>query len=144
MDKDNVSLLRMTQRIRHFSTEELQLIVDQLFGNGAYLKLINSLDAEIVKSAAIIRKGTMLKDAQEIADRRIRLAIEMQQARKYQKSKLGKLESHYLPVIHHLRQCNLSWPSIVRLLKVKYRFSISLPYLCRQYDIWLKRFDEVN
>lgn len=141
--KPNLSL-RLETRIRHLSTEDLQRITDQLFGTGAYIKLITVLDAEIIKSVSIIRKGTQLKEAQEIADKRIRLALEMQQARKYRKTKLGKLESHYLPIVHHLREGNLSWPSIVRLLKIRHRFTVSQAYLCRIYDEWLKRLDEVN
>ena len=141
--KPNVSL-RLETRIRHLSTEDLQRITDQLFGTGAYVKLITVLDAEIIKSVSIIRKGTQLKEAQEIADKRIRLALEMQQARKYRKTKLGKLESHFLPIVHHLREGNLSWASIVRLLKIRHRFTVSQAYLCRTYDEWLKRLDEVN
>jgi hypothetical protein len=134
--------MRLDTRIRHLSTFDLQQLVDRLFGGGAYLNLIRELDTELVKAAAIIRKGTTGKAAQEIADKRLRLATEMQEARRYRKTKLGKLESHYLPVVHHLRTANgegLSWPAIVRLLKIKYRFTVSVPYLCRVYDGWLQR-----
>lgn len=136
--KPNVSL-KLDTRIRHFSTEDLQRITDRLFGTGAYIKLIISLDGELAAVAAIIRKGTTIAGAQEIADKRIRLALEMQESRKYNKTKLGKLESHYLPIIHHLRVAGTSWPSIVRLLKIKYRFTVSVPYLCRIYDGWQKQ-----
>ena len=134
--------LRLDTRIRLLSTDDLQQIIDRLFGDGAYMSLLRELDTELVKGAAIIRKGTTDKAAQEIADKRLRLAMEMQETRRYRKTKLGKLESQYLPMVHHLRTANgegLSWPAIVRLLKIKYRFAVSVPYLCRTYDAWLKR-----
>lgn len=134
--------LRLDARIRHLATEDIQTIVDRLFGQGAYLHLLRELDTELTKAAAIVRKGTTDKAAQEIADKRLRLAMEMQETRRYRKTKLGKLEAQYLPMVHHLRSADgagLSWPAIVRLLKIKYRFTVSVPYLCRTYDAWLKR-----
>ncbi len=139
--KPNVSL-KLETRIRHLSTEDLRRITDQQFGAGAYVKLIIALDGELAVNVAIIRKGTTIAAAQEIADKRLRLALEMQESRKYNKTKLGKLESHYLAIIHHLRVAGTSWPSIVRLLKIKYRFTVSVPYLCRVYDDWFKRLQK--
>jgi len=137
---------RLEKRIRHFSTEDLQAITDRLFGAEAYSQLINALDDEIARSTAVIRKGTTIQDAQEIADRRVRLAVEMQEARRYRKTKLGKLHSNYLPIIHQLRNADIpmSWPNIVRMLKIKYRFSVSVPYLCRVYDDWKKQLEGAN
>ena len=142
----NILSSGLDNRIRHLSTEDVQQVTDRLFGAGAYMQLIATLDAEIIKPVAIIRKGTSIQDAQEIADRRVRLAVEMQQARKYRKTKLGKLQSHYLPVVHQLRKADIpmSWPSIVRFLKIKYRFSVSVPYLCRSYDDWKKQLEGTN
>ena len=136
--KTNQSL-KLENRLRHLSTEDVQRLIDRIFGIGSYGRLIAALDNEIAAAVAVIRKGTTIAAAQELADKRIRLVLEMQQSRKYHKTKLGKLESHYLPIIHQLRVAGSSWPSIVRLLKIKHRFTVSVPYLCRIYDGWHKR-----
>jgi hypothetical protein len=139
--KPNVSM-KLVTRLQNLSTEDIQRITDRLFGGGAYANLITVLDREITASVAMIRKGTTIAGAQESADKRLRLALEMQESRKYNKTKLGKLQSHYLPMIHHLRNAGMSWPSIVRQLKVRHRFIISVPYLCRIYDTWQKRIED--
>jgi hypothetical protein len=140
--KPSVSM-KLETRLRHLATEDVQRTTDQPFGSGAYVKLITQLDNDITASVAMIRKGTTIAGAQEIADKRVRLALEMQESRKYNKTKLGKLESHYLPIIHNLRVAGMSWPSIVRLLKIKYRFTVSVPYLCRIFDTWRKRIEDL-
>jgi hypothetical protein len=94
--KPNVSM-KLETRLQNLSTEDIQRITDQLFGGGAYANLITVLDREITASVAMIRKGTTIAGAQEIADKRLRLALEMQKSRKYNKTKLGKLQSHYHP-----------------------------------------------
>lgn len=134
---------QLETRLRHFSTEDVERIVVQLFGENAYIKLINTFDREIVKSASIIRKGTTNSAAQEVADHRLRLALEMQEARRYRKTKLGKLQSHYLPIVHHLRNAEprMSWPNVARFLKIKYHFTVSVPYMCRAYNDWVKRIE---
>jgi hypothetical protein len=135
--------MKLETRLRHLSTEDVQRIIDRLLGDGTYAKLVAALDSEIAANVAMIRKGTTIAGAQEIADKRLRLALEMQESQKYRKTKMGKLESDYLPMIHHLRSTGMSWPSIVRQLKIRHRFTVSVPYLCRIYDGWHKRLEDL-
>ena len=136
---------RLDTRVNRFSTVDLKRIIENLFGVGSYVKLISTLDREALNATSTMRKGTTETSAQLVADQRLRLALDMQEARRYRKTKLGKLESQYLPIVHQLRTSAdrpMSWPNVVRFLKIKHRFSVSQPYLCRVYDAWRTRLND--
>ena len=136
--KDILVPLNLAIRIRQFSSVDIEIIIDRLYGVGAFHRLIMEFDREIAKSISIMRKGKAVQDAQEIADRRFRLAVEIQEAKRFRNTKRGKLFAQYLPFVHHLRTGStmMSWPTIVRLLKQKHHFSVSVSFLCRVYDEW--------
>ncbi len=134
--------MRLQPRIARLATEDVIEIVDNIAGQGIYTAIIRKMDEELASRRLLRRKGPLDGvDPVEIRRRQERLIEEAEEARKFRNTKRGKLETHFLPVVHNLRSSEkpLSWPSVCRYLQMHYRFKISVPYLLRSYSAWLSR-----
>lgn len=138
----DILALRLQPRIARLATEDVIKIVDQIAGQGTYTAIIRKMDEELAQRRMLRRKGPVGDiNAVEIRRRQERLIEEAEEAKKFRNTKRGKLETHFLPVVHNLRSSEkpLSWPSVCRYLQVHYKFKISVPYLLRSYSSWLAR-----
>lgn len=134
--------MRLQPRIARLATEDVIEIVDKIAGLGTYTAIIRKMDEELARRRMLRRKGPLNGvDPVEIRHRQERLIEEAEEAKKFRNTKRGRLETHFLPIIHNLRTSEkpLSWPSVCRYLYAHYRFKISVPYLLRSYSAWLSR-----
>lgn len=138
----DILTIRLQPRIARLATEDVIEIVDKVAGQGTYTAIIRRMDEELARRRMLRRKGPVGDiDPVEIRHRQERLIEEAEEAKKFKNTKRGKLETHFLPVVHNLRSSEkpLSWPSVCRYLQVHYKFKISVPYLLRSYSAWLSR-----
>jgi len=142
MPSKDLLTMRLQPRITKLATEEIIEIVDSLGGQGTYAEIIRRMDEVLARRRLLRRKGPVGDiDAEEIRHRQEMLVKEAEEVRKFRNTKRGKLESHFLPVVHNLRSSEkpMSWPSICRYLQTHYRFKVSVPYLMHSYAGWLSR-----
>ena len=138
----DILAIRLQPRIAKLATEDVIKIVDQIAGLGTYVAIICQMDAELARRRVLRRKGPVGDiDPVEIRHRQERLIEEAEASRKFNGTKRGKLETHFLAVVHNLRtgEKPLSFPSCCRYLQMHYRFKVSVPYLLRSYSAWLLR-----
>jgi len=140
----DILAMRLQPRIARLATEDVIEIVDNIAGQGIYAKIIRKMDEELASRRLLRRKGPVGNiDAEDIRRRQELLIQEVEEVKKFKNTKRGKLETHFLPVVHNLRTSEkpLSWPTVCRYLQTHYRFKISVPYIMRAYSEWLKRIE---
>jgi ribosomal protein S28E/S33 len=136
--------VQLRPRICKLSTDDVIEIVDRIGGHGTYAAVIRKMDEEIAKRRILRRKGPVGGiDAEEVRRRQEKLIQEAEEVRKFRNTKRGKLESHFLAVVHCVRSSEkpMSWPTVCRYLQTYYRFKVSVPYLMRSYAEWLQRVE---
>ncbi len=144
MQNKDLLAIRLQPRISKLATEDIVEIVDRIGGPGIYAAIIREMDKELARRRILRRKGPVGDiDAEEIRRRQELLIHEAEETKKFRNTKRGRLETHFLPVIHNLRTNDkpLSWPTVARYLQTHYRFKISVPYLMRAYSDWLRRVE---
>lgn len=130
--------LQLEHRAAQFTVEELQQIIDALFGDGAYLSLLRRLDEEIATARRAVHGRANLEEVKEQEEKRLQRILEMQSARRYRRTKLAKLEQKHFPAVREMRKRGLTWRTVTAELKRK-GFDISEVYLKRTYAEWEER-----
>ena len=133
--------LQLEHRVQHFTVEELQQIVDSLYGVNSYLTLLRRLDDEISAARRATHGRATLEEVKLQEERRINRILEMQSARRYRKTKLSTLEMKYFPAVREMRKHGLVWRIVTAELKRK-GFDISERYLKRAYADWEELLQE--
>jgi hypothetical protein len=130
--------LQLEHRVSHFTVENIQQIVDELFGEGSYLSLLRRLDKEITAARRATHGRATLEEVKIQEEKRLQRILEMQSARRYRKTKIAKLEQKHFPTVREMRKRGLVWKTIVSELK-RCGFEISEQYLKRTYTDWEER-----